>query len=53
MIVIRVESDDCVVVFDDETAVDADDCLEIKTELFDVVTIADCVNAFKKFKKSA
>lgn len=52
MIVIRIESDNRVIILDEETAIDANDCLEIETA-FDTLTIADCLNAFKKFHKSA
>lgn len=51
MIIIRIESDNRVIILDEETAIDTNDYLEIETE-FDTLTIADCLNTFKKFKKS-
>ena len=47
MIVIRIEDENTVVIFDNDTAQDANDCCEIEAE-FDELTIEYCINQYKQ-----
>lgn len=48
MIIIRVQDDCSVCIFDEDTAIDANDCLEIETA-FDTLTIEECLLSYKRF----
>ena len=50
MIIIRVEDDHSVHIFDEDTTIDANDCCEVEAE-FDELTIKQCLNYYKLTQK--